>query len=98
MIAYLFGSKSNISVSNICSGSWIEWNSLGNPNPGNYDFNCIHSMADINNNASNNGYKVGGLNCNGIMVAICYIQNDGVVGALRAWRLLMLFGVIWSFP
>ena len=75
-VAYLSGSNSGTTVGAIC-GPWTEWHIIGNPSPGNYDFNCIHSVADINNNARNNGYEIGGLNHNGVTVAICYIEYSG---------------------
>jgi hypothetical protein len=77
MIAYIGPSNSGTTVGAICSGPWTEWNVIGNPNPGRYDFNCIHSVDDINNNARNNGYEVGGLNHNGVTVALCYIEYSG---------------------
>lgn len=76
MVAYLFGSGSSPPVGDICSGPWQEWNFPSNPNPGKFDFNCIHPVAEINGNASTNGYEIGGLNLNGATVAICHIQND----------------------
>jgi len=76
-VGYLVGSNSGTLVGAICNGPWMEWNIIGNPNPGNYDFNCVNSVDDINNNARNNGYEVGGLNLNGVTVALCYIEYSG---------------------
>ncbi|KIM36995.1 hypothetical protein M413DRAFT_31169 [Hebeloma cylindrosporum] len=76
-VAYLSGSNSGTTVGAICNGPWTEWNIITNPNPGQYDFNCIHSVDDINNNARNNGYEIGGINHNGVTVALCYIEYSG---------------------
>lgn len=77
MVAYIFGSDSSSPVGDICSGPWQEWQFVPRNNPGRFDFNCIHPVADINNNTTNNGYEIGGINHEGVTVAICHIQNDG---------------------
>ena len=74
MVAYIPGSNQGTLVGAICNGPWTEWNIITNPNPGRYDFNCVNSVEDINNNARNNGYEVGGINHNGATVALCYIE------------------------
>ncbi|KAJ3965708.1 hypothetical protein EV361DRAFT_872973 [Lentinula raphanica] len=85
MVAYIFGSDANTLPGAVC-GSWTEWNIITNPNPGDpallmstgvYDFNCIATPDDINNNARNNGFYVGGLNHEGVTVAQCYIEYSG---------------------
>jgi hypothetical protein len=77
MVAYLLGSGSSTPIGEICDGSWQEWYAPDDPNPGRFDFNCIPPVADVNSNARHNGYEIGGLNHNGVTIAICHIQNDG---------------------
>jgi hypothetical protein len=74
MIAYVGPSNANTQPGVICNGPWTSWHIIGNPDPGTYDFNCIHSVDDINANAHNDGYEVGGINHNGETVALCYIE------------------------
>lgn len=74
-VAYLSGSSANTVVGDICSGPWQDWHTMNNADPGLYDFNCIPPVNEVNQNATTNGYQVGGLNRNGSTVAICTIQN-----------------------
>jgi hypothetical protein len=76
-VAYIFGSNlKSTHIGAICNSAWLKWKEIKNPSPGNYDFNCIHSVADINNNAHNNGYEIGGLNRDGHTVAMCHIDHS----------------------
>ncbi|KAJ3805042.1 hypothetical protein F5876DRAFT_70136 [Lentinula aff. lateritia] len=75
-IAYIVGSDENTLPGAVC-GSWTEWNIIGNSNPGQYEFNCVATVDDINNNARNNGFYVGGLNHAGETIALCRIEYSG---------------------
>ncbi|KAJ3873290.1 hypothetical protein F5051DRAFT_432315 [Lentinula edodes] len=75
-IAYIVGSDENTLPGAVC-GSWTEWNIIGNSNPGQYEFNCVATVDDINNNARNNGFYVGGLNHAGVTIALCHIEYSG---------------------
>ncbi|KAJ3860469.1 hypothetical protein EV359DRAFT_67298 [Lentinula novae-zelandiae] len=75
-IAYIVGSDENTLPGAVC-GSWTEWNIIGNSNPGQYEFNCVATVDDINNNARNNGFYVGGLNHAGETIALCHIEYSG---------------------
>ncbi|KAJ3779894.1 hypothetical protein GGU10DRAFT_366753 [Lentinula aff. detonsa] len=75
-VAYIFGSNANTLPGAVC-GSWTEWYIITNPAPGKYDFNCIATPDEINDNARNIGFYVGGLNHNGVTVAQCYIEYSG---------------------
>jgi hypothetical protein len=60
----------------ICSGDWQSYAALGNTQNDNYDFNCVASTDDITNNSGNVGFYVGGLNQNGVTVALCYVTDQ----------------------
>jgi hypothetical protein len=73
-LSYLFGSLDpDTNLGGICSGSWISWAVIGNQAPGNLDFNCQSSVQDISANVNTVGYYVGGLNQNGVTIALCYV-------------------------
>ncbi|KAJ3991425.1 hypothetical protein F5050DRAFT_1195867 [Lentinula boryana] len=74
--AYLSGSDENTLPGAVCN-YWTEWNIIGNSNPGDYQFNCVATSDEINNNARNNGFYVGGLNHEGVTVALCHIEYSG---------------------
>ncbi|KAJ3972864.1 hypothetical protein EV361DRAFT_948409 [Lentinula raphanica] len=75
-VAYLIGSDENTLPGDVCD-SWTEWNIIGNSNPGNYQFNCVATPDEINSNAHNNGFYVGGLNHEGVTMALCHIEYSG---------------------
>ncbi|KAJ3793708.1 hypothetical protein GGU11DRAFT_759748 [Lentinula aff. detonsa] len=74
--AYLGGSDENTLPGAVCD-YWTEWNIIGNSNPGDYQFNCVATSDEINSNARNNGFYVGGLNHEGVTVALCHIEYSG---------------------
>ncbi|KAJ3745168.1 hypothetical protein DFH05DRAFT_1557325 [Lentinula detonsa] len=71
-VAYIFGSNANT-----LPGAFIG-SPPHHPSPqGKFDFNCIATPDEINDNARNIGFYVGGLNHNGVTVALCYIEYSG---------------------
>ncbi|KAJ3796765.1 hypothetical protein GGU11DRAFT_757281 [Lentinula aff. detonsa] len=70
-VAYIFGSNANTLPGAFIVPLFIT------PPQGKYDFNCIATPDEINDNARNIGFYVGGLNHNGVTVAQCYIEYSG---------------------
>ncbi|KAJ4478360.1 hypothetical protein J3R30DRAFT_3404416 [Lentinula aciculospora] len=72
-VASLIGADEH-SLPGVVCGTWTEFKIIGNSNPGEYEFNCVPTPDEINNNAHNNGFYIGGLNHEGVTMALCHIE------------------------
>ncbi|KAJ4498496.1 hypothetical protein C8R41DRAFT_864689 [Lentinula lateritia] len=75
-VASLIGADQN-SLPGVVCGTWTEFKIIGNSNPGIYEFNCVPTPSEIDANAQNDGFFVGGLNHEGVTMALCHIQYSG---------------------
>ncbi|KAJ3859674.1 hypothetical protein EV359DRAFT_67956 [Lentinula novae-zelandiae] len=75
-VASLIGADQNSFPGVVC-GTWTEFKIIGNSNPGIYEFNCVPTPSEIDANAQNDGFFVGGLNHEGVTMALCHIQYSG---------------------
>jgi hypothetical protein len=55
--------------------NWAEVSTDQTHTLGHYDFNCEQSVDDVNKNQDNTGYRIGGLNLNGVTIAICHVVD-----------------------
>ncbi|KAJ3725267.1 hypothetical protein C8R42DRAFT_441056 [Lentinula raphanica] len=72
----LIGADEN-SLPGVVCGTWTEFKIIGNSNPGTYEFNCVPTPDEIDANAHNNGFFIGGLNHEGVTMALCHIEYSG---------------------
>ncbi|KAJ3972867.1 hypothetical protein EV361DRAFT_981640 [Lentinula raphanica] len=75
-VASLIGADEN-SLPGVVCGTWTEFKIIGNSNPGTYEFNCVPTPDEIDANAHNNGFFIGGLNHEGVTMALCHIEYSG---------------------
>ncbi|KAJ3991480.1 hypothetical protein F5050DRAFT_1716058 [Lentinula boryana] len=73
-VATLLGADSSDSLPGVVCGDWLEFKIIGNSNPGQYVFNCLPTPSEINANAHTNGFYIGGLNHEGVTMALCHIE------------------------